>query len=134
MATERVTRRTAAARTHGLLAAVLLLAPGTVFAADCDRAIRATNTVASLGEQAFLAQNYVDGGNLASSARIPAIDAARAAKECGCTDALQPLEDAQINAARANAVINADATRSYGARIRDGARRALEALGKCSAQ
>ena len=112
-------------------ASALLAAPA--IAADCDLAMRHATTVAVHGERASISQNYVEAGNEAASARIPSIDAARHAKACGCREAVPLLEDATVTAARANAVINVDAARGYGARLKKDADLALDALRKCSA-
>jgi hypothetical protein len=114
------------------MASSLLASPA--IAADCDDAIRHAGVVAAYGEQASVSQNYVLAGDAAASARIPAIDAARHAKACGCKEAVPPLEDATLTARRANVVLNLDGARGYGARIKKDADEALEALRRCSAR
>jgi len=103
-------------------------------AADCDLAIRHATTVAAQGERAFTSENYVVAGDAAASARIPSIDAARHANACGCKEAVPPLEDATLTAARANVVFNLTSAKMYGARIRKDAETALEALRRCAAR
>jgi hypothetical protein len=112
--------------------AVLLALPAA--ATDCDLAIRHATTVGVYGERAFMSESYVLAGDAAASARIPSIDAARHAKACGCKEAVAPLEDATLTAARANVVLNLDGAKQYGARIRKDADAALEALRRCSAR
>jgi len=119
-----------AAATAGWLALPL----SSAAAADCDLAIRHATTVAVYGERAFMSDSYVLAGDAAASARIPSIDAARHARACGCKDAVAPLEDATLTAARANVVLNLDGAKGYGARIRKDAETALEALRRCAAQ
>jgi len=122
--------RCAVAAAFGLLA--LPVPPAA--AADCDLAIRHATTVAVQGERAFMSESYVLAGDAAAGARIPAIDATRHAKACGCKEAVAPLEDATLTAARANVVANLDGAKGYGARIRKDAEVALEALRRCAAR
>jgi hypothetical protein len=116
------------------LPALLVFVAAQAAAADCDLAIRYTTFVAEQGRRAFESQNFVEGGNIGASARIPAIDAAQQARACGCTEAVAPLNEAQLAAARANNVFNIDGAQAYGARIRKEADAALEALRRCSAR
>jgi hypothetical protein len=116
------------------IAALIAFTAAPAGAADCDPAIHHATVVAELGQRAFISQNYVDAGDLASSARIPSIDAARHAKACGCADAVPPLNDATLTAARANVVLNLGGAQMYGARIRKDAETALEALRRCAAR
>ena len=115
-------------------AAASLLLVSSANAADCDDAIRHASVVAAYGEQSFNSLGYIESGNAAANARIPSIDAARHAKACGCREAVPLLEDATLTAARANVVINIEAARGYGARLKKDADLALEALRRCSAR
>ena len=122
---------------HCALAAVvtsLALAAPPASAADCDLAIHHATYVAQQGARAFQSENFVVSGNEAGNARISAIDAARAAKACGCADAVPLLADAELTAARANLVQNIDGAKGYGARLKKDADAALEALRRCSAR
>jgi hypothetical protein len=122
-------KRLAAAPAFCLLFA---FAAGSAAAADCDTAIRHATDVAARGDRALQSQNYVDAGNAASSARIPAIDAWQHAKACGCAEAVPLLEDATLAAARANNSADLTAARLYGARIKKDADAAIEILRRCA--
>jgi hypothetical protein len=116
--------------------ALLALAapPGAAAAPDCDAAIRHASVVADYGQRAFVSENYVDAANLGGSARIPSIEAARHATACGCKEAVPPLEDANLTAARANVAFNLEGARGYGARLKKDADTALDALRRCAAR
>ena len=114
--------------------AVLALAPAPSRAADCSLALQQAKFVADEARRAFDGWNYVEIGNIASSTRIPAIDAAQSARACGCPAAAPPLEAAVVQAQRSNVALNIDSARGYAAEIRKQADLAQEALRRCGAR
>jgi len=116
-----------------LLAAALTLACTPRFAAaDCGLALASATTVATTGQRAMASQDYIEASNLASDARIPAIDAAQQAKACGCPEAMPFLAEAARDAARANPAANLTAIRQFGASIRKNGEAAVDALQRCA--
>jgi hypothetical protein len=101
-------------------------------AADCKLAIEQTEYLADLGRRAFDSWNYVQAAQFGGDARIPAIDASRLAKACGCKDAIEPLDDVVVTAQRANLAFNLDMGQQYAARIIKDSNLALAALQRCS--
>jgi hypothetical protein len=119
------------------IAPVFLLvagAPGVAAAADCAQAIAFAATVVDYGQRAMASQDYYTSGNLASEARIPAIDAARSAKACGCPDAIPLLAEAARDAARSNSTANLTASQQYGAAIAKRGEAAIAALRSCASR
>jgi hypothetical protein len=114
--------------------ALLALAPAYANASDCDLALQQARFVADEARRAFDAWNYVEAGYIAGSTRIPAIDAGRLARACGCRDAVPPLDAAVVAAQRANLAFNLDGAQQYAAEIRKQADLAQEALRRCGAR
>jgi hypothetical protein len=138
------------ASTHGLSApalrrspALLALAPTLVLmlacsprpaaAEDCELALVHATNVVDLGRRAMRSENYYEAGNLATSARIPAIDAARAAKACGCPEAIPFLAEAATAASNAGMVDSLGYKQQYGYRIQQQGEAAVAALQRCPA-
>ena len=116
-----------------LLAAALTLAGAARFAAaaDCALALGYAAAVVDSGQRAAASQDYVQASNLASNARLPAIDAAQQAKACGCREAIPLLAEAANDAARVNVVFNLTAAQQYGTSIAKHGQAAVDALRRC---
>jgi hypothetical protein len=117
-----------------VVAASLLLAaaPRLAAAADCDLALAFAETVADKGQRAMASLDHFSAMNLASDARLPAIDAAQQAKLCGCPEAMPLLAEAARDATRANVTVNATAAQQLGASIRKSADAAIASLRACA--
>jgi hypothetical protein len=98
----------------------------------CELAVLYAGQVADSGKLATESLNNTAASNYATGARIPAIDAARNAKACGCPDAIPPLAEAALAAERASVTIDLVSTRQYGTTIRKNAEAALAALKRCA--
>jgi hypothetical protein len=114
-----------------LLVLILACLPRPAAAEDCELALVHATNVVDLGRRAWRSENYYDAGNLASSARIPAISAARAAKACGCPEAIPFLAEAATAASRANTVDSLGYKQQYGYRIQQQGEAAVAALQRC---
>ena len=119
-----------------LVAAILALAAAPRDAAaapaDCERALALAATVVDDGQRAFAGRTQYESTMWAQEARIPAIDAARAAQACGCRDAIPFLADAAEASARSSATANITAGQQYGATIRKHGEAAIAALRDCA--
>lgn len=114
----------------------ILVAPAPAWAApvDCEIAMIKATTVADLGRRAAASQAYVEASDLATGARIPAIDAAHRAKACGCPDAIPFLADAALAAERTTSTTFLTSMQQYGDEIRKKGEAAIAALQKCAAR
>jgi hypothetical protein len=98
----------------------------------CELATLYATQVAENGKLAAESRNNTAASNYATSARIPAIDAARHAKSCGCPDAIPFLAEAALAAERSSLTIDLTATQQFGADIRKNGDAALDALRRCT--
>jgi hypothetical protein len=119
-----------------LVAVAILAAPAAASAApaDCELAMLKAATVVDLGRRAAASQYYVEASDLATGARIPAIDAAHRAKACGCPEAIPFLADAALAAERTTATTFLTSMQQYGNEIRKSGEAAIAALQKCAAR
>jgi hypothetical protein len=130
----RIARRQTLRRRTALVAATLMLAcaPRAAAAADCELALVYAAMVVDNGQRAMASQNYVAASNLASNARLPAIDAAQQAKACRCPEAMPFLAEAALEAARVNMAANLTAAQQFAAVIRKQGQAAVDALRRCA--
>jgi hypothetical protein len=121
---------------HSLAALAIAFVPAAVCAApvDCELAMLKAATVVDLGRRAAASQFYVEASDLATGARIPAIDAAHRAKACGCPEAIPFLADAALAAERTTATTFLTSMQQYGIEIRKNGEAAIAALQKCAAR
>ena len=117
-------------------ALAIVVVPAAVFAApvDCELAMLKATTVVDLGRRAAASQAYTEASDLATGARIPAIDAAHRAKACGCPEAIPFLADAALAAERTTATTFLTSMQQYGDQIRKNGEAAIAALQKCAAR
>ena len=117
-----------------LLAATLMLAgaPRFAAAADCALALVHAAAVVDHGRRAVAGRDYVEASNLASNARLPALDAAQQAKACGCPEAVPLLAEAARDATRVNSAFNLTAAQQYAADIAKHGQAAVDALLRCA--
>ena len=114
--------------------ALLPLAATPARAADCTLAIEQAQYLANAGRKALASWNYVESAMYSSDARIPAIEAVRLAKACGCNEAVAPLTEVSAAAGRANVSFNIDMSRGYANQIIKQSDLAIAALRACSAR
>lgn len=103
-------------------------------AADCELAILKAQVAADYGRAAAATESVIESTNLASNARIPAIDAARGAKACGCPDAVPFLAEVALAAERSSLTQFLASARQYGDDISKNGNLAVSTLKKCAAQ
>ena len=107
-------------------------APFAAAAADCALALVHAAAVVDHGRRAVASRDYVEASNLASNARLPALDAAQQAKACGCPEAVPLLAEAARDATRVNSAFNLTAAQQYAADIAKHGQAAVDALLRCA--
>ena len=108
-----------------------IAAPALAAKPECALAITLTTNIADAGHRASTIQNQYVATDLVSNARMTAIDAARWAKSCGCPEAVPPLADASVAAARVNMDVNLVGVQQHAAQVKKYGDAALAALQKC---